>query len=315
MRRIQSAIALILLVTAPHTGCTAGEDTEETSALSGPYLGLQTPELIPQVFAPGVVSTKKVELNCAFSPDGGELYFTTWNDGQNTLMMMREVDDRWVGPSPVAFSGTYSDVDPFISTDGKALYFSSMRPLEAGGEPKDSDIWWTERSADGEWGEPKPVSGLNTPGRDDYYTSIDESGTLYFSIFEGHGDGADIYRSRPVGENYSEPEAVAEVNTEFNEHDPFVAPDGSYLIFTSLRPGGFGRGDLYISFLAADDSWGEPRNMGESINTAAYDFCAMVSPDGKYLFFTRNEDGNGDIYWVSAEIIEQLKGTETPSSG
>ena len=43
--------------------------------------------------------------------------------------------------------------------------------------------------------------------------------------------------------------------------------------------------------------------MGESINSAHYDFCAMLSPDDDYLFWTsRNE-----IYWVDAKVIEDLR--------
>ncbi len=82
------------------------------------------------------------------------------------------------------------------------------------------------------------------------------------------------------------------MNTEFSEHDPFVAPDESYLIFTSTRPGGFGREDLYIGYKKVDGSWTEPKNMGKTINSSGVDFCPMLSPDGKYLFFTRNIDRN-----------------------
>jgi hypothetical protein len=45
------------------------------------------------------------------------------------------------------------------------------------------------------------------------------------------------------------------VNSEYNEADPFVAPDESYLIFQSKRPGGFGNNDLYISFRNKGGQW------------------------------------------------------------
>jgi len=47
--------------------------------------------------------------------------------------------------------------------------------------------------------------------------------------------------------------------------------------------------------------------MGKTINSSAYEYCPMLSPDGKYLFFTSKKTGNGDIYWVDARIIEHLK--------
>ena len=47
--------------------------------------------------------------------------------------------------------------------------------------------------------------------------------------------------------------------------------------------------------------------MGKAINSSGFDFYPMLSPDGKYLFFTRNINRNGDIYWVDSKIIEELK--------
>ena len=107
--------------------------------------------------------------------------------------------------------------------------------------------------------------------------------------------------------------------------------DESYLIFSSDRPGELGEGDLYISFKGKDNEWIEPLNMGDKINSAFHDVAPYVSPDGKYLFFcsfrpnprpiggkrlTLREiqeildgpgNGRGDIYWVSAKVIENLK--------
>ena len=49
--------------------------------------------------------------------------------------------------------------------------------------------------------------------------------------------------------------------------------------------------------------------MGESINTKTQESYPTLSPDGKYLFFTRYNYNNKsmDVYWVSAGIIEKLK--------
>jgi hypothetical protein len=112
------------------------------------------------------------------------------------------------------------------------------------------------------------------------------------------------------------------MDERFNIRDadwtPFIAPDESYFIFCSFRKGGFGSGDLYISFKQADGSWGDVINMGDRINTDLNKRFPIVTPDGKYLFFnsTRkiagagaNEPGNGagDVYWIAAKIIEELR--------
>jgi Tol biopolymer transport system component len=131
---------------------------------------------------------------------------------------------------------------------------------------------------------------------------------MYLSIFPEHGSPGDIFRADPVEGGYSAPVRVGGgVSSKHSEHDPFIAPDESYLIFTSDRPQGYGRGDLWIVYRNPEAGWSDPVNMGPRINTDAYEYCAMLSPDGKQLFFTRNADGNGDIYRVDASVIEELR--------
>jgi Tol biopolymer transport system component len=259
--------------------------------------------MTPELFAPGFVSTRARELNAAFTPDGDELYFTRRIDDRPTLMTTRWLDGVWTPPAIAGFSGVFSDVDPFVSRDGLRLYFSSKRPVDGTGEEKDADLWYVEREEAGDWGEPVHLEDLATAGRDDYYTSLSDDGALYFSIFDQDGDG-DIYRAQRRNGGFGPAERVAGgVSTEDSEHDPFVAPDGSYLIFTSDRSGGHGSADLYISFADQEGAWIEPVNLGGSINSAHYDFCAMLSPDGEYLFWT----SRNDIYWVDSEVIERLR--------
>ena len=76
---------------------------------------------------------------------------------------------------------------------------------------------------------------------------------------------------------------------------------------SSDRPDGLGSGDLYISFREHDGSWMEPVNMGEPVNSSTLEYCPVVSPDGKYLFFTSRRRGNDDIYWVDAKIIDSYR--------
>jgi Tol biopolymer transport system component len=90
---------------------------------------------------------------------------------------------------------------------------------------------------------------------------------------------------------------------------PFIAPDESYLIFCSTRGlPDYDEGDLFISFRQPGGSWTDPVTMGEPINTNQMERFSALSPDGKYLFFTRwTPDYDEDVYWVSASIIDKLK--------
>ncbi len=99
----------------------------------------------------------------------------------------------------------------------------------------------------------------------------------------------------------------APVNTKYDELDPFIASDESYLIFCSKTLDGYGGFDLYITFQKSDGRWTEPVNMGEGINSSAYDWVPYVTADGKYFFFNSTRSGSWDIYWVDAKIIEVLR--------
>jgi hypothetical protein len=118
-----------------------------------------------------------------------------------------------------------------------------------------------------------------------------------------------IYLAKPDSNGYSEIKKLdMPVNTPYQDCDPYIAPDESYLIIKSNRPGGYGDMDLYISYKKTDGAWTNVKNLGPNINTDQDDDVGDISPDGKYMFLTRNDD----IYWVEAEFIDSLRYTNFP---
>jgi hypothetical protein len=76
------------------------------------------------------------------------------------------------------------------------------------------------------------------------------------------------------------------VNSQSAEIDACIAPDESFIVFASYnRPDDLGRGDLYISF-NQNGVWTPAKNLGDKINSNAREYCPILSPDGKYFFFT-----------------------------
>ena len=108
----------------------------------------------PQIFGAGVISTGDYDTHPAFAPDGETLYFLKCTADINTCTICVSYfkNNRWTEPTVAPFSGKYWDVDPFVTKDGKTIYFSSNRPLKEGDPPKaDTDIWKGEVTSAG-WG-------------------------------------------------------------------------------------------------------------------------------------------------------------------
>jgi hypothetical protein len=275
--------------------------------LRGPYLGQPAPGRSRTPFALDIVSTHTFQHGTvAFSPDGNEAFwasaFPIVDPGYSYGMIVtsRIEDGRWTPPRLAPFSRLrVGDDVPFFHPDGSKLFFISRR--DGGRE----SIWWVERTPGG-WSEPRRIEGgPNTKGMH-WQFSVAADGSIYFNSSDPGGAGrGDIYVSRLANGRYQDPMSVgAPVNTEFDESAPFIAPDQSYLLFMRLGgPGSLGSVDLYASFRTVNGSWSAPRNLGPRVNTEADEICPIVSPDGQYLFF----NSEGDIYWVDAAIIEELR--------
>ena len=110
---------------------------------------------------------------------------------------------------------------------------------------------------------------------------------MYFGSDRAGGKGrTDIYRSRLVNGKYAEPENLGDaVNTQYEEFEPYISPDQKYLIFMTQRPDGLGGSDLYISY-KRDSAWTKAANMGDKINSTGSEYSPIVTPDGRYFFWT-----------------------------
>ena len=303
----------------------------------------------PRMFAEGIISTVDDEIGGTFSPDGTEFYFSrlvpyTTLPRLGLVCVSHYRDGHWTAPEALPFSGKYLDYPPKFDFTGKKLLFASSRPLPDGTRGG-VRIWQVERSASG-WDDPQPLPApVNAPGS---YWNADPSesndGTLYFSSDRGGQDGIHIYRTRLVDGKYSEPEKLGpEINSQFNEFQPYISPDGRTLIFVStgdqgppynhraedINTGGkpYLRGDLYIS-TNRDGKWTPARHLEHGINSFAEEEFPFLTPDGKYFFFSSERspftvpvvkrltydkleeelhsplNGHGNVFFVGVEALE-----------
>jgi len=280
--------------------------------LRGDYLGQTPPGKTPVVFAQGIISSIwGLHSTAIFSPDGNEVYWkpmilkpdAAYSTGGP--FMMKRVNGIWTAPQqPAPFNADINDDVPFFSVDGKKLFILSTRPLPGEPRSRKENLWVMDKTTTG-WSEMYPFDPTINAQEMHWQFSIDRTGNVYFGSSAAGGKGMmDIFCARFENGKYNTPVNLGEqINTEKNEMTPFIAPDGSYLLFHSDD-------DLFVSFLKKDGSWGKSINMGLSINTEGGELCPVVTPDGKYLFFNSTKNGVQSVYWVDAAIIQSLKPKE-----
>jgi len=288
---------------------------EEYVKISGEYLGQKEPGSTPEPFAPGILlNTHRPHSGIAFSPDGKEIYWAaalTYGTFQK-IWMIRQVNGRWNPPKAAPFDEKYHFGWPAFSPDGTRLFVNIHKPVGDPHQQIDVDICFLEKTPQG-WSEAiHPGPPLNSD-KTELGPSISRNGIVYFhspNIKGGYG-GPDIYRAKLTNGNYQEPENLGDsINSESMEVSPYIAPDESYLLFSSMRSDGYGDFDLYVSYKKEDGTWIKAKNLGEKINSSARDDAPVVSPDGKFLFFMSRRNGIGEFFWVDAKIIEDLKPKE-----
>lgn len=280
---------------------------------NGDYMGQPEPGRTPKIFAPNFISTEEYEFGSVFNSDATEFFYGVDANGKNEIRYSKLEDGSWSHPKSILSHSSYGYNDPFLSPDDSRMYFISNRALDGLGKAKeDIDIWYVERTDMG-WSEPINAGPHINSSGEEYYISFTNAGTMYFSSNknaseENGSSDQDIYHSEYVDGSFQKAVRMGDaINTTDYEADVFVDPAEQYLIFCAMRSDGFGRGDLYISFKNGDGTWSKSKNMGDVINTKNHELCPFVTADGKYLFYTSNED----IYWVDAAVIHDLKKQKT----
>jgi len=276
----------------------------------------------PTVFAPGVISTGDYEVCPQFSPDGKTLYFVKSTPDMNfwTIVFSQFDKGRWSPPAIAPFSGQYSDADEFITADGQRMLFISRRPVSTDISPNGLgklDIWEMNKTPGGDWGEPRNLGKSVNSESSEYFPTLTNEGTLYFgSGRKGGKGGIDLYRSRLLNGKYQEPENLGDaINTTFDEFEPFIAPDESFLIFMAGgRPDGLGGFDLYVSYNRAGQ-WTKAQNFGAPINSTADELSPRISPDGKYFFWASSRSAIDRQKPRSWTLQELLSGYHSPQNG
>ena len=269
----------------------------------GPYLGQTPPGSTAQVFGAGLICDTRPhqwESHGTFSTDGKTFCFARGRG----VFITENTDQGWTAPELIRSipANTYATWSPYLSPDANSIYF--VRYIQ---ESK-SNLYRCDRTAHG-WAAPQELGPpLSSPAAE-WGFSLAANNSFYIASTRKGGRGGDVWYVPFVDNTWSQAINISAINTRYSDGAPGVAPDESFLVFNSVRPRGLGGADLYLSLRQSDGTWTTPRNLGPRVNSAYLDICPYISPDKKYLFFTRSNGfssrkHSADIYWV--ELKEYL---------
>jgi len=301
MKRV--AVTLIMVATLS-AGLWAQQS--EFPKLTGPYLGQKPPSTKPEVFAAGIVSTDAHEFSCCFSPDGKEFYFARREPTLNeTVVMVTELRNGvWTKPDVAPFVKKKFSFEAWVTPDNKRLYYQCGAPL-SGEKGLAMNVLYVDREESG-WGKPKDPGAPFNPAKAMHISSTTD-GTIYTTDISGGPGSECLGIIRKANGLYGKMEKPgAPLDAQQHAMHPWIAPDESYIVFGSMRPGEAISSVLLVSFKKKDGSWREPQEIKLGMKAGQ----PFVTSDGKYLFFSSGERLQGDIYWVSAKVIDDLRPQE-----
>lgn len=207
---------------------------------------------------------------------------------------------------------TYSEINPVLSPNGKTLYFSRINdPKNKFGEKKSQDVWYSEKQADGTWGEAKRCSDNINRGR---YNSLfavwnDGESALVNGRYKRMNSGEDFWLSRgfsvtsknPTGD-WTVPQYVKMKGFKSACKSRFlsasVSQDGKFMLLSFSRRFNGKKSNLYVS-LKNVKGWSRPKKLKKPIKTPAQEITPFLLADNSKMYFSRTnkgKKGSTDIY-------------------
>ena len=292
-------VVFTLFLNACNTKKQESKNNDSPTIVS-PYFGQKPPRLIPVIFAPDIISLNgRSEKGISFSPDLDEIYFSANKKDESTGIYYSKLEGKkWASIKKANFTKGEKDTEmyPFVSFSGNKIYFSAHNP-----DFTDNKIWYVKR-LENSWSN---AIKLNSPINDDevFYLNQAKNGDLFYTNISNTKMN---YAPEKNG-NFSE---VQEVEIDYGHHG-FISPSQDYLLVQDQNKENEKRkdADIYVCFKEKDGTWTKPISLGNAVNSNFNERIPSITPDGKYLFFSRhNEEGGlSNIYWVSTEIIDKVR--------
>ncbi|HEX7413457.1 MAG TPA: hypothetical protein VF411_05375, partial [Bacteroidia bacterium] len=161
------------------------------------------------------------------------------------------------------------------------------------------DVYVSQKKDSSKWSAPQSISPLiNSTGNDAPLCLSHDGQKLYIYRNVGLG-GGDIFVSYLKGTEWSNPEKMKGINSNFWEGSICFSPDEKLVYFSSERPNGLGGRDIWFAQRLPDGSYGSIKNLGTTVNTSFDEDAPFITADGKTMFFSstgHNSTGGYDIF-------------------
>ena len=218
-------------------------------------------------------------------------------------------------------NSSHEEFSPVLTADGKRLYFTKDNSTTEDGY--DEDVMVSE-FREGMW-QPANLVGTTIDTKDNESVngiSADGNRIMLFGNYDDSYGGGDLFFSEKQADGAWGPvqHFPKPINTSALEADGNITSDGKALLFSSDREDGigdyhkkgesyhgdkWGNTDIYVSLKQTDGSWGDPINLGKTINTPFSERKAFLHPDGKTLYFC--SDGHPGLGMMDIFKTTRLK--------
>jgi len=227
----------------------------------------------------------------AFSPDGQSVTFARGRGAARRIYVSRRADGGWSEPQLASFSnGDWMDMEPSMAPDGSFLVFATNRPALPSGKALDGayegqsqpgrggNVWRVNRAANG-WTAPERLPDAVNAGTSVYAPAVAGDGSLYFMKPDTATNHFRLYVSHVAQGRYQAPLPMPFSDGQVSDYDPAIAPDRSFIVFSSDRaPSTATDSAIFVAF-AAKDGWSTPVPLGISGTES------RLSPDLATLYF------------------------------
>jgi hypothetical protein len=216
----------------------------------------------------------------------------------NIQVLSQRISVLRIEPLSASINSKAEELMPLVGKDGTLFFTRVFHEQNIGGKQAGSDIWSVKLTA----------SKVTMPSNDYRIWNNKDNN----SVMGMHKDGNTVYLlnaykkekgiafSKRVGNEWSKPEFIPVPGLPSKGFAGYyMSPDYQCLFISMKADDSIGEEDIYVSLRGTDGEWGEPKNVGASINTEGFEISPFLASDNKTLYFASNGHGglgDADIY-------------------